>query len=369
MNKTKIAIIDPNSKGGHNDYCHSLSKLLSSNNNINVVYINREEKIDKKLFYKHIAAGNNSNLIGYKNVFVNMRKYIKKDYILHFQSINYYIFFLIITLRLSTFHKFNFFYTFHNLKPHTNSPKQQIMYWLLKHTLSTNMFKKIIYHYEFFNNNKNQIIKLPNKVSHKMHFIPHHLFKVHKDIAHYKTNEKRVNILLFGVMRNNKGILEFFKLLTQQNVITEKIDFVVAGEFIDFSEKDLLKVIEDANPPINLQILNSFIPSKEKEKLFAQANYVLLPYKNNFLAQSGLILDAYQYKIPLIVSKNISLKFLVEKESSGYYFDFKNINKIFEKKVFNTEMYIQIITNINNLLKNKYSNISIREKYEYLYKE
>ena len=52
----KIVIVDPNAYGGHNDFCRSLSLLLSGKDS-EIVYINREDEPKESIDYKHIATG------------------------------------------------------------------------------------------------------------------------------------------------------------------------------------------------------------------------------------------------------------------------------------------------------------------------
>lgn len=357
----KIIIVDPNEKGGHNTYSHSLANILSNNN---ITYINRS--IDNNINYNYTYIGtssksNSSKLHSYINLYKYLRKYINEDSILHFQAINYFMMIIIILLRITSIKKFNFFYTLHNIKPHSTTVKENIKYKLLKYLISLSMFKRIIYHYEFYNEEKNSK-NLKKDVNDKMFFIPHHMFD--KTIIKNKKNvNDKINILLFGVIRENKGIIEFFKLLENSNIDTKKINFIVAGKFVDYSKENLLNIIQSFENTLNIEITDGFISEEEKKKLFKKSHYLLLPYKQGFLAQSGLVLDAYQYQIPLIVSQNIALKYQISIEKTGLSFSDHNINDLFNNKLFDNLKYNLYLDNISYILENKYSNEYIVKEY------
>ncbi len=101
--------------------------------------------------------------------------------------------------------------------------------------------------------------------------------------------------------------------------------------------------------------------------MFKSAHYILLPYIDDFLAQSGVVMDAYQYKRPLIVSSNPSLKYLVTHELTGYLYDKENLKSFLEEKIHDQKQYDFYVENINDVLVNKYSDAPIRKRYMHTY--
>ncbi len=372
----KLVIVDPNAFGGHNDFCHSMSSLLSGQN-LEIIYINRERNPKESINYTHIATGCVDQ--SFKNKiksYFTLTKYLKKfadeGYAIHFQDINYYLLPAVLLLLFPSKNKRTLYYTLHNIVPHDNSIKERFITKIDYLLVSSNSFKKIIYHFEFIKTANSFIERnIPPSVQKKMVFIPHHMF--HEAVRNtqnrlpFDCKNKEVNILFFGVVRHNKGVLEFFSLVCDSNIDTKGINFIVAGEFSDYHEDNLLKIIEKSNHKINVKIENGFIDDTRKAELFTDAHYILLPYMDNFLAQSGVVLDAYQYQKPLLVSSNPSLKYLVTHESTGYTYTKESLKPFLEHQICNQNQYDSCIENINDVLLNKYNNNSIKKRYTDIY--
>lgn len=363
----KILIVDPNSSGGHNTYCHSLSKVLAQNGN-EVAYLNAQcEKIENGYTHELINISENglfNKVKKYYSFFKKINFFYSNGYRIHFQVLNYQMMFVLMFLIIKS--NITITYTLHNLIPHSFNVKEKIKYKLLHFFLQKKCVDKIFYHYEYLKNVDNDIIdKMPIRIKNKMVFVPHHLFENNIKINSKTFDNNKIEILIFGVIRDNKGVIEFFRKIKKENINLKKLNFVIAGKFIDYTEDDLLKEINHLTN-LNIQIINKFISEDEKEKLFSNCDYILLPYKKTFLAQSGLVLDAYQYQKPLIVSSNISLKYLVQTENTGLFYKDDNFKNIFENIVPSKTTYDTLCRNISNVIKNKYNNKSIASLYEKL---
>jgi glycosyltransferase involved in cell wall biosynthesis len=152
-------------------------------------------------------------------------------------------------------------------------------------------------------------------------------------------------------------------LLNKVSIDTKGITFIVAGEFSEYSESDLMQIIDRSKYKIDIQIENRFIDDQEKEQMFDKAHYILLPYLDDFLAQSGVVMDAYQYKKPLIVSSNPSLQYLVTHEFTGYLYNENNLKSLLEEKIYDQKQYNIYVQNIDDTLANKYNDDQIRKVY------
>ncbi len=368
----KLVIVDPNAFGGHNDFCHSLASLLSGKNS-EIIYINREPKPKESIDYTHIATGYLDQ--SFKNKiksYFTLTKYLKKfadeGYAIHIQDINYYLLPAVLLLLFPSKNKKILYYTLHNILPHENSIKEKFITKVGYLLISSDSFRKIIYHFEFIKTANSFVEKnIPPAVQKKMVFIPHHMF--HKAVRNTQNilpldcKNKEINILFFGVVRDNKGVREFFSLVCDSNIDTKGINFIVAGAFSDYHEDDLLKIIDKSKYKINVKIENGFIDDTRKAELFTDAHYILLPYMDNFLAQSGVVLDAYQYRKPLLVSSNPSLKYLVTHESTGYTYSKESLKPFLEHEICDQNQYDSYVENINDVLLNKYDNGSIQKRY------
>lgn len=361
---SKILIVDPNSSGGHNTYCHSLSKILSENNN-DIIYLNGESN-KKEADYIHEIVnipekGIFNKLKKYYNFLKKIEFYFNSGYKVHFQVLNYQLMFVLILLIIKN--RITITFTLHNLIPHKLNLQEKIKNKLLFSLLKRKSINKIFYHYEYLKNIDNSIVNnISLEIRNKMYFIPHHMFEKNINYEINLIKDDPVEILIFGVIRENKGIIQFFKLLQKKDVDIHNINFTLAGKFIDYSEEFLRKELNSLKN-LNIKIINRFIDEKEKELLFLKSHYILLPYKTTFLAQSGLVLDAYQYKKPLIVSSNISLKYLVDGEKTGFSYDDNNLKKLFEKDIFSKYNYDILCNKITNVIENKYDSKSISSFY------
>ena len=368
----RLVIVDPNAYGGHNDFCHSLATLLSGKD-LEIVYVNRENKPKKSVNYKHIATGYSdqsfkNKIKSYINIYRELKKLTKKNYAIHFQDITPYMIPIVSLLLIQRHNKNIFYYTLHNIKPHGNGIKDRIEYIIVYILLQANEFKKVFYHFEFIKTeDKIAVDNIPLRVRRRMVFVPHHMFRKAardtKNILSINCKNKDINILFFGDIRRNKGVLEFFSLVYNKDIDTKGIKFIVAGAFSEYNKNELEKIINQFNYKINVQIESGFIENERKAELFTEAHYILLPYLNDFLAQSGVVLDAYQYQKPLLVSSNPSLKYLVTHESTGYAYSKESLKSFLEQQICNQEQYDFYIHNINEVLHRKYDNNSIKKIY------
>lgn len=368
----KLVIVDPNAYGGHNDFCRSLALLLSGKDS-EIIYINRESRSDNSPYYNHIATGYpdqsfKHKIKSYITIFRQLKKFIDKGYAIHFQDITPYMIPVVSLLLLLPQTKKNFYLTLHNMKPHSKSLKSSIEYKLVYLLLRNKAFKKVFYHFEFIQmENEFAVTNIPATVRKKMVFVPHHMF--HNNMQNTNntqtvgSKDQDIIILFFGAIRRNKGLLEFFSLLNEAKIDTKGVTFIVAGEFSEYSESDLQKIIDQSEYKIDVEIENRFIDDQEKEQMFNKSHYILLPYLDDFLAQSGVLMDAYQYQKPLIASSNPSLKYLVTHEATGYLYDQENLKSLLEKGIYDQKQYDSYLQNINAALVNKYSDDPIRKRY------
>jgi len=367
----KIVIVDPNAYGGHNDFCRSLALLLSGKDT-EIIYINREPKSDNSPYYKHIAVGYpdqsfKHKIKSYIHIFKQLKKFTEEGYAIHFQDISPYMIPVVSLLLLQKSKKI-FYLTLHNIKPHSKSIKSRIEYKLVYTLLCSNAFKKVFYHFEFIKlKDKFARDNIPAIIRRKMIFVPHHMFnRSNQDTGYIPTIKKKnqnIIILFFGTVRKNKGLLEFFSLINKVGIDTKGITFVIAGEFSEYSESDLQKIVDQSKYKIDIQIENRFVDDHTKEQMFHKAHYILLPYMNDFLAQSGVVMDAYQYKKPLIVSSNPSLQYLVSHEFTGYLYNTDNLKSLLEEKIYDQDNYNFYVQKISEVLGEKYSDEQIRKVY------
>lgn len=122
-------------------------------------------------------------------------------------------------------------------------------------------------------------------------------------------------ILFFGLIRQYKGLdklIVAFKKVLQE---VSDIRLMIVGEAYDKIEKytDLIKS-EDLDSQITL--VNQYIPNEKIEPYYKAADFVCLPY--NSATQSGIVMMAYGFRRPVIVTDVGGLPELVIENETGF---------------------------------------------------
>lgn len=108
---------------------------------------------------------------------------------------------------------------------------------------------------------------------------------------------RRPLLLFFGRLRPNKGVkvlVEALELLGDDL----DADVVIAGG----GNEALTSFVRDrlaAFPNVHLEL--EHISEERKHELLSRSSWLLLPYAN-FVAQSAMVTDAYQYRLPVVAS-------------------------------------------------------------------
>ena len=104
-------------------------------------------------------------------------------------------------------------------------------------------------------------------------------------------------LLFFGTLRPNKGLDVLLDAVASLGAELDA-DVVIAGEGDAAAVAGLRRRV-DALPNVRLEA--GRVPEDRKAALFSRASWVLLPY-TSFHSQSGVLADAYAYRVPLVVS-------------------------------------------------------------------
>lgn len=128
------------------------------------------------------------------------------------------------------------------------------------------------------------------------------------------TKPDRPFALVFGTLRTNKGIPV---LLDALRSIGEgaNFDIVVAGGQGD--AKLEARLVEAARRLPCLRTEVGYVSQDRKHELFSTASLVVLPY-TRFHSQSGVLADAYAYRVPLLVTDVGALGETVRHDRTGW---------------------------------------------------
>ena len=156
---------------------------------------------------------------------------------------------------------------------------------------------------------KNEIIQSFPLDHSKIHVVPHGYFGLPESpmeraalMEKYRVPDGRKVLLFFGSIRENKGL---DILLQSMRVLRDDYFLLIAGGSAGVSETPVgfyKKIIRDNKIESAIAWIDRFITEEEVSEVFKVADAVILPYKNNFHAQSGVLNTAIGYEKPCVVS-------------------------------------------------------------------
>ncbi len=123
--------------------------------------------------------------------------------------------------------------------------------------------------------------------------------------------------LFFGLIRDYKGLdilLEAWGELKQRG-LTESKKLLIAGEFYT-SEEPYLKIIERCNISDEVILHNHFVADEDVKDYFSAADFLVLPYRT--ASQSGVTQIAYNFSLPMVVTRVGGLSEIVPHDRVGY---------------------------------------------------
>ena len=137
-------------------------------------------------------------------------------------------------------------------------------------------------------------------------------------------------ILFFGLVREDKGIIDFVK----KNKL-EKLILTIAGKV---NSKSMTQLMKYKN--LKIKIKNKYFNKKELENLFLTHDYLLLPYKKGYAGSAGPMHISLSYGLPIICSNIEIFRDFLKKIKSEYYTKIIDLKKIYyqlTKKIWSNE--------------------------------
>ncbi len=132
-----------------------------------------------------------------------------------------------------------------------------------------------------------------------------------KDFLNIRTKQV---VLFFGLIRPYKGldklIVAFKELLKTEPDTT----LLIAGECYE-DEKKYTDLIAEQGLIDKTIFINKFIPNEDVEPYFKAADLICLPYQSG--TQSAILMLAYAFKLPVVVTNVGGLAELMEDEKTG----------------------------------------------------
>jgi glycosyltransferase involved in cell wall biosynthesis len=138
-----------------------------------------------------------------------------------------------------------------------------------------------------------------------------------------KNRDDKINFLFFGIIRENKGLnllIEAGNKLAKH--YSDKFKITIAGKCYNWDYYS--NVIEH---PENFELTIRTIQNLEIPDLFNSADYLILPYLD--VTQSGPLLIAYNYNLPVIASNHKGFSEYIKHGDNGYLFETENGHELY----------------------------------------
>lgn len=172
--------------------------------------------------------------------------------------------------------------------------------------------------------NKEQLMRLFSARPNNFTIIPHGALEPSADLPDKETSRRKLGlpkdkfiILFFGNIRSNKGLDALIEAHSEVVRQRKNVLLVIAGKptFRD-SFDPYWNLIEKLNIRPHIVCHIKFIPEAMVPYYFMASDIVALPYRH-FGSQSGVLMQAYQYQRPVIVTDAGGLAEAVREDKVG----------------------------------------------------
>lgn len=232
--------------------------------------------------------------------------------------------------------------------------------------------------------NKRRLVEIYPELVGKIVVIPHGVWLPTKRCSKEEARNRlgiplnRKVILFFGGIRRNKGLdllLESIAVLCKRYLNSNESPplLVVAGSlpvnesFTPYSQRIMELEIEKY---VYAKI--GFVPDEEVPYYFCASDVVALPYADQFQAHSGVLMLAYGYGVPVVVTDVGSLGETVRDDGTGIVVSYRKPDMLAEalrSLLGNPDMRTRAAQNMLRLSVEKYSWRAVAEQTARVYEE
>jgi len=162
-------------------------------------------------------------------------------------------------------------------------------------------------------------------------------------------------ILIFGLLRADKGIYEFLSDFRKLNL---DYSLLVAGKVLD------TRILQHSQAA-NILITDKYLSVEEIRDLFSRADFLVLPYPETYSGGAGPLKDSFSLGTPVCCSKIDLFEEIIEDSDGG--FNFGSVEELLHTlDALSAEQYEHMANNAYNYAKiNDWA--SLRHRYEELY--
>lgn len=156
----------------------------------------------------------------------------------------------------------------------------------------------------------------------------------------YQIPADKIILLHAGGLLRYKGTLQILNAINIMNQdALKRFCFVFAGRVSDEIKNEFVKLYTTAHEKANIVFIEGFVPFKRMNSLFAQSDYILIPYEPR-LQSSGIIGIAALFNKPVVTTKTGVVGKLVKRYRLGDLLDDNNAETI--------KKYLESIRGVKN---------------------
>ncbi|MDX1672941.1 MAG: glycosyltransferase [Balneolaceae bacterium] len=131
-------------------------------------------------------------------------------------------------------------------------------------------------------------------------------------------------LLFFGLIRKYKGLDLLIDALNQLDLEQLQIRPLIAGEFYDSKEDYIDRIRQDHRSLYT--IVDRFVTDEELAEIFTLSDLLVLPYRS--ASQSGILANAIQFQLPVLVSDQPGLTEHIDHGKTGLIFESENVEAL-----------------------------------------
>jgi glycosyltransferase involved in cell wall biosynthesis len=210
------------------------------------------------------------------------------------------------------------FYTVHNIVPHRYPafvPKPLMNHWIRR---ACNRANGLFVHTGQLAQQLAEFLGEPHP---PIYVTPHGVWSVSERERGASTEERLSwkRLLFFGAIRRNKGV----DLLLRAAPLLKDFSITIAGEPLErvYFHNEVLPLVRRLQADgLKIELRDQFLPEEGIGPLFAWHSAVVLPYTQQFTAQSGVVFLALAYELPVVASEAGGLHELMREHEIGTTF-------------------------------------------------
>lgn len=130
--------------------------------------------------------------------------------------------------------------------------------------------------------------------------------------------------VFFGLIRQYKGLDLMIKALNKLNLKERNIQPLIVGEF--YTDRQKLLSLINHNHLSEYKIIDRFVSEQEAAELLTLSDAMILPYRT--ASQSGVLSNAINFELPVIVSDLPGLKEYITPNKNGIIFKRNSIDEL-----------------------------------------